>query len=129
MSNSEPSAAATTAGLDLTPAVSEFVAAVNGRNVDKLVSCFAEHAIVNDQLVEHQGSADISRWATDEILADRLSLQVIAAQRHGVTEVMTAKVDGDFDKRGLPDPLLLRFYVAIDDDLIVQMIILRVQTC
>jgi hypothetical protein len=38
---------------------------------------------------------------------------------------VTANVDGDYDKRGLPDPLVLAFYVTPRDDQIVQLIILR----
>ena len=32
---------------------------------------------------------------------------------------------GDFDKRGLPDPLVIAFYFTVQSDLIVQLIILR----
>ena len=39
--------------------------------------------------------------------------------------VVTANVDGNFDKRGLPDPLVLAFYFTSDNELIVQLIILR----
>jgi hypothetical protein len=39
--------------------------------------------------------------------------------------IMTANVDGNYDKRGLPDPLALAFYFSAQSDLIVQMIILR----
>jgi hypothetical protein len=34
-------------------------------------------------------------------------------------------VDGDYDKRGLPDPLLLVFYFSIHLERLVQLIILR----
>ena len=37
----------------------------------------------------------------------------------------TANVDGNYDKRGLPDPLVLAFYFTAQSDLIVQLIILR----
>jgi hypothetical protein len=39
--------------------------------------------------------------------------------------IVTANVDGDFDKRGLPDPLVIAFYFTVLSDLIVQLIILR----
>jgi len=39
--------------------------------------------------------------------------------------IVTANIDGDFDKRGLPDPLVLAFYFTPHDDQIVQLIILR----
>ena len=39
--------------------------------------------------------------------------------------IVTANVDGDYDKRGLPDPRVLAFYFSAQSDLIVQLIILR----
>jgi hypothetical protein len=39
--------------------------------------------------------------------------------------IVTANVDGNYDKRGLPDPLVLAFYFTAKSDLIVQLIILR----
>ena len=39
--------------------------------------------------------------------------------------IVTANVDGNYDKRGLPDPLVLAFYFTAQSDLIVQLIILR----
>jgi hypothetical protein len=40
--------------------------------------------------------------------------------------IVTANVDGNYDKRDLPDPLVLAFYFAPPkSDLIVQPIILR----
>jgi hypothetical protein len=39
--------------------------------------------------------------------------------------IVTANVDGSFDKRGLPEPLVLAFYFTPHDDRIVQLIILR----
>jgi hypothetical protein len=39
--------------------------------------------------------------------------------------ITTAIVDGNYDKRGLPDPLVLAFYFIARSDSIVQLIILR----
>ena len=41
--------------------------------------------------------------------------------------LVNAHVDGDFDQRGLPYPLVLTFYFSIDGNRIVQLIILRNQ--
>ena len=42
--------------------------------------------------------------------------------------IVSANIDGSFDKRGLPDPLQLDFYFSARDDKIVQLIILRNQS-
>jgi hypothetical protein len=39
--------------------------------------------------------------------------------------IVTARMDGDYDKRGLSDPLVLAFYVTPKSGLIVQLIVLR----
>jgi hypothetical protein len=39
--------------------------------------------------------------------------------------IVTANVDGNYAKRGLPDPLVLAFYSTAQSDLTVQLIILR----
>jgi hypothetical protein len=40
---------------------------------------------------------------------------------------VTANIDGNYDKRGLPDPLVLTFYFSAHGDRIAQLIILRNQ--
>jgi hypothetical protein len=45
-------------------------------------------------------------------------------EHHGNFIVM-ANVDGNYDKRGLPEPLVLAFYFTPRGDQIVQLIILR----
>ena len=39
--------------------------------------------------------------------------------------IVTAIIDGNYDKRGLPDPVVLAFYFMPQSDLIVKLIILR----
>jgi hypothetical protein len=50
---------------------------------------------------------------------------VIEVVEHYGSFIVTANVDGNYDKRGLPDPLVLAFYLTPHDDRIVQLIILR----
>ena len=52
-------------------------------------------------------------------------LRVQAPHLVPTEESVTANVDGNYDKRGLPDPLVLAFYFTVQGDLIVQLIILR----
>ncbi len=40
---------------------------------------------------------------------------------------VTANIDGNYDKRGLPDPLVLAFYFSAHGHQIVQLMILRNQ--
>jgi len=50
---------------------------------------------------------------------------VVGVIEHYGNFIVTANIDGDFDKRGLSEPLVLAFYFTPHDDQIVQLIILR----
>jgi hypothetical protein len=52
-------------------------------------------------------------------------MDVTKVVNHYGNFIVTANVDGKYDKRGLPDPLVLAFYFTAQRDLIVQLIILR----
>jgi hypothetical protein len=86
---------------------------------------FADDALVNDQLRDHWGKAAIRRWAERDVIGEKLTIAVTRVVKHYDNFIVTADIDGNFDKRGLPDPLVLAFYFMPHDDLIVQLIILR----
>lgn len=104
--------------------VAQFLAAANLGERERLLSAFVEDAIVNDQLCEYRGVDEIRRWANKEVIGKNVKIDVIDARRHYGQMILTAKVDGDFDKRGLPNPLVLNFYIAQDGGRLVQLIIL-----
>src|ERR1700730_15783167 len=111
----------------LPPAVAAFVRAVNAFVLEGLMEAFAGDALVNDQLREFWGSSAIQDWATREIIADKMTLAVVNAVENHKNCIVTAHVDGTFDKRGLPEPLVLTFYFSTNEDKVVQLIILRNQ--
>ena len=49
----------------------------------------------------------------------------VSARRHYGDEIVTFKLDGQYDKTGLPDPLLLTFYFSLHEAKICRLIILR----
>lgn len=109
---------------DLPPSVAQFLEAANLGEIDDLLSAFVEDAIVNDQLCEYCGLDEIHRWAREELIGKHLKIDVVEARRHYGQMIMTAEIDGDFDKRGLPNPLVLNFYIAQDGGKLVQLIVL-----
>jgi hypothetical protein len=109
----------------LPPLISEFVEAANSFDLDRLMTTFARDALVNDQLRDYWGEAAIRNWAERDIIGEKLSIAVTKVVSHYGNFIVTANVDGNFDKRGLPDPLALAFYFTPHNELIVQLIILR----
>ena len=108
--------------------VSDYVRATNRGDLASLVSTFSHDALVNDQLRDHWGRLEIETWAAREIIDENLTMHVVDSVRHYDQVIVTAHVDGIFDKRGLPDPLAMAFYFAAREDKIVQLIILRNQS-
>ena len=102
-----------------------YVEATNSFDLERLMSTFAEDALVNDQLRDYWGKPTIREWAKRDIVGERLTMNVTKVINHYDNFIVTANVDGNYDKRGLPDPLVLAFYFTAQSDLIVQLIILR----
>ena len=109
----------------LPPLVAAYVEATNSFDLERLLATFADDALVNDQLCDYRGKAAIREWAERDIIGERLTLDVTEVAEHYGNFIVTANVDGNYDKRGLPDPLVLAFYITPRDDQIVQLIILR----
>jgi hypothetical protein len=113
------------APISLPPLVAAFVEATNSFDLEQLLATFTDDALVNDQLRDYWGKAAIRDWAERDIIGDRLTIAVTKIVSHYGNFIVTANVDGNFDKRGLPDPLVLAFYFTPHHELIVQLIILR----
>jgi hypothetical protein len=119
----EPPATAAPAGLPTS--VAAYIAATNAFDADALVACFAEGALVNDQLRDYWGIDAIKAWAEREIIGDKVTMQVLKVVEHFGDVIVTAKVDGDYDKTGLPGHLVLAFHFAVRADKIARLIILN----
>jgi hypothetical protein len=109
----------------LPPLVAAYVEATNSFDLEGLMATFAEDALVNDQLRDYWGKPAIREWARRDIIGERLTMNVTEVIKHYGNFIVTANVDGNFNKLGLPDPLVLAFYFTAQSDLIVQLIILR----
>jgi hypothetical protein len=119
------SSAPPNASVDLPPLVAAYVEATNSFDLERLMATFAEDALVNDQLRDYWGKPTIREWAKRDIIGERLTMNVTKVINHNGNFIVTANVDGNYDKRGLPDPLVLAFYFIPQSELIDQLIILR----
>jgi ketosteroid isomerase-like protein len=120
-----PSPLTSDAPTSLPPLVAAFVEATNSFDLERLMVTFADDALVNDQLRDYWGKAAIRGWAERDVIGEKLTVAVTKVVKHYDNFIVTADIDGNFDKRGLPDPLVLAFYFMPHDDLIIQLIILR----
>ncbi len=91
----------------LPPTVDKYFQAVNAGDAEAFQSTFARDAVVKDVAREIRGIDAIRKWASHDIFAVQARFEVRkVVERDGDTTV-TAKIDGTFDRKGLPDPLLM----------------------
>ena len=80
---------------------------------------FALNAVVKDVGREIRGIAAIKEWANHEIFAVNVTLDVMGAVERDDQTIVTVKIDGTFDRTGLPDPLLMEHCFTVAGDKIM----------
>ena len=113
------------AGFQLAAPVAAAIDAINAGDGPALLSVFAEGAMVNDQLREYWGRAAIAEWVARDVVGQRLAMRIRRVRNNHSHAVVEATVDGDFERRGLPDPLVVSFYFSSHTGKIDQLLILR----
>jgi hypothetical protein len=78
---------------------------------------------LNDARREFVGRDAILASADKEIFGDNVTLAVERAYEQHGNIIVHGRVDGNFDKTNLPDPVILTYYFSIRHDLITQLII------
>jgi len=89
--------------------IQDFIAAANKPDPEAYVDCFSEDALVLDEGKEWEGKAAIKKWSAAHHFGANITLELKQHKQHEEEIVVVFKVDGDFDKTGLPDPLYLDF--------------------
>ena len=111
--------------LDTMPApVQDYFTAMNALDSTGMVAPFTSDGLVNDIQREFWGSEAIKRWADRESVGDKVVWKAFTdAKDHHGDYIVSAEVDGEYDKTGLPDPLVLTFYFSLENDKITRLII------
>jgi hypothetical protein len=104
--------------------ITAYIQATNDHDLDAFLASFSEDALVNDIQREFWGKAAIAKWAAREIFGPKVTMEVVNVVDHYGDLIVTAKLDGDYDKTGLPDPLILTSYFTLHGDKITKVIIL-----
>jgi ketosteroid isomerase-like protein len=105
--------------------LADHIAACNAHDIEAWMATFAPDAMLNDMQREFSGTNSIRAFAEAEIFGAKVTMNVERAwDRHGDVTVH-ARLNGTYDKKGLPDPLILSFYFTLRSDLITQLIIIH----
>jgi hypothetical protein len=102
--------------LKLPKPVETYIPAFNAGDTDAFQSSFAPDAIVKDVGREIRGIAAIKSSANKEIFAVNVTLDVIEVAEGAGQTIVTVKIEGTFDRTGLPDPLLMDHCFTIGAD-------------
>jgi hypothetical protein len=71
------------------------------------------------------GGDAIRRWVAKEIVGDRVTVESIELIEHDRQTIVRGRYDGEYDKTGLPDPLILTSYFTVRDGRIVSLIVIH----
>ena|SRR5215204_2744619 len=104
--------------LRITKPIVDFIKAINEHNADAFLAVFTDNAVITDEGHEYRGNTAIKEWNDEKNIGAKITLSPVEAiDRDGKT-ILTAKVDGNFDKTGLPDPFLMDLCFTLDENLI-----------
>jgi hypothetical protein len=90
-----------------TSAAAEYIRSINDGDAARFAALFADDALVSDAGRELRGRDAIEHWGDSDIFAVNVRMAVLNVRSLPSETVVTAKVDGDFDRTGLPDPLII----------------------
>jgi hypothetical protein len=114
-----------TAQLSLDPVIASHIAAINSFDLDAIMDTFADDALVNDAAREFWGRERIRAFVAKELVGDRVTLEPVEGVDNAGMWCVRCRYEGDYDKTGLPDPLILTNYFRVRDDKVVTLFIVH----
>ena len=105
--------------------IADHFAAVNAFDTDAIVATFADDALVNDNHREFWGADRIRDWVAAEMVGDRVTIAPVQVFEHHGMAIVRGRYDGDYDKAGLPDELIMTNYFTVENDRIASLFVIR----
>jgi len=106
---------------ELPGAAAAYVRWINHHAASAFIALFADSAVVNDVGREFRDLDAIKEWSEKEIFAPLVTLKVIGVADRGAETVLTTRVEGNFDRTGLPDPVIINHAIRADAGRIVSL--------
>ena len=113
-----PSLAAVGSGA---PIAQAYVRSINSRDPATFNALFAADAIVDDVGREFRGPEAIKAWSDREIFDASVTLEILEEADRDGEIILTTKVDGNFDRTGLPDPVVIDHNIRPEGGKIVRL--------
>jgi ketosteroid isomerase-like protein len=96
--------------ISLVPIIQSYVDASNAHDVNSILACFADDAVVRDENATRRGKIDIERWASETIDKYKFHFRPLSAEHRANETVVSIEVSGNFP--GSPVTLDYHFTVA-----------------
>ncbi len=93
--------------VELPKVITEYFAAANTDDAERVAACFAEGALVRDERRDIRGCSAIRDWAQETRRKYRYHAEVLGTEAAGDRTIVTAHLTGDFP--GNPIDLRYRF--------------------
>ncbi len=90
-----------------------YIRTVNSHDAEAYQALFADDAVVDDAGREFTGLTAIKKWSDSDIFAALVTMEVTDETEQNSEAVITTKVDGNFDRTGLPDPVVIVHRLSI----------------
>src|ERR1700751_1075580 len=96
--------------MNLAPVIPRDIEASNAHDVEAIVDCFADDAVVRDANTTRHGKIDIGCWATETIQKYKFHFKALSAVGRGAKTILSMEVSGSFP--GSPVTLDYHFTIA-----------------
>lgn len=77
--------------------------------------------VVTDEGQSYRGITAIKGWSDEKYIGAKVTLELLKAVYLNGKFVVTVRVDGNFDKTGLPNPFLMDFHFTVKDSKIAEL--------
>ena len=92
------------------PCIESAIKAANDHDSARFLSNFGEAAVLTDEGQEYLGIEAIKKWSDEKLIGANVTFKITDVTNSADVSIVTAEVDGDFDKTGLPDPFLMAMH-------------------
>ena len=107
--------------LDLTGPIACYLTAVNTGAQEEFPASFADDAVVVDVNRELRGLDAITAWAGADIFGAHVHFDVLEVTERPERTIVRVRIDGTFDRTGLPDPLVMNHQFKVADGKITEL--------
>ena len=105
--------------MNLPPLIQSYISASNAHDVEAIVVCFADDAVVRDENATQHGKIEIRRWATETIEKYKFQFKPLSADERDAKTILSVVVSGSFPG----SPITLDYHFTIANDKIQSLVI------